>query len=178
MQLHANWTGPLLCPLHLLLLHVSSVCTAGLNAAGEIASEAIADASTWDGPVQVQQSDRIPVSAFAEQLQYEPEQEPPEREALPAETATHTAFKTALHLSYQASPLTCTQLPFSESASVPAESHLAAESASVAKLLDGCSTWLWRFAMLHVGFCHGASIRSSCILLLSTCTYHADILSS
>ena len=52
----------------------------GLNAAGEIASEATADASTWDGPVQIQQSDRIPVSAFAEQLQYEPEQELPERE--------------------------------------------------------------------------------------------------
>lgn len=53
----------------------------GLNAAGEIASEATADASTWDGPVQIQQSDRIPVSAFAEQLQYEPEQELPGRES-------------------------------------------------------------------------------------------------
>ena len=91
---HALWTGPLLCPLHLLLLHVSSVCTAGLNAAGEIASEDIADASTWDGPVRVQQSDRIPVSAFAEQLQYEPEQEPPERESFPAEISEVTQLLT------------------------------------------------------------------------------------
>lgn len=70
------------------------MCTAGLNAAGEIASEAIADASTWDGPVQVQQSDRIPVSAFAEQLQYEPEQEPPERESFPAEISEVTQLLT------------------------------------------------------------------------------------
>lgn len=55
--------------------------TVGLNAAGEVADDTAADASTWDGPVQVQQSDRIPVSAFAEQLQYEPDQDPPERES-------------------------------------------------------------------------------------------------
>lgn len=52
----------------------------GVNSAGEITSETTADSSTWEGPVLVQQSDRIPVSAFAEQLQYEPEQEP-ERQA-------------------------------------------------------------------------------------------------
>ena len=51
-------------------------CFAGVNSAGEITSETTADSSTWEGPVLVQQSDRIPVSAFAEQLQYEPEQEP------------------------------------------------------------------------------------------------------
>ena len=50
---------------------------AGINAAGELAPEAEAlSVTTWQGPVEVTRSARIPVSAFAEQLLSEPEQEP------------------------------------------------------------------------------------------------------
>ena len=50
---------------------------AGINAAGELAPEAEAlSVTTWQGPVEITRSARIPVSAFAEQLLSEPEQEP------------------------------------------------------------------------------------------------------
>ena len=53
------------------------VLMAGINAAGELAPEAEAlSVTTWQGPVEVTRSARIPVSAFAEQLLSEPEQEP------------------------------------------------------------------------------------------------------
>ena len=49
----------------------------GLNAAGEQAPvrPASVPVSTWQGPVEVTESPRIPVSAFAEQLLAEPEAE-------------------------------------------------------------------------------------------------------
>ena len=50
---------------------------AGINAAGELAPEAESlSVTTWQGPVEVTRSARIPVSTFAEQLLSEPEQEP------------------------------------------------------------------------------------------------------
>ena len=49
----------------------------GINTAGEHAPEAEAvPIPTWQGPVEVTRSARIPVSAFAEQLLSEPEHEP------------------------------------------------------------------------------------------------------
>lgn len=49
----------------------------GINTAGEHAPEAEAvPITTWQGPVEVTRSARIPVSAFAEQLLSEPEHEP------------------------------------------------------------------------------------------------------
>ena len=57
--------------------HETQVLMAGINAAGELAPEAEAlSVTTWQGPVEVTRSARIPVSAFAEQLLSEPEQEP------------------------------------------------------------------------------------------------------
>ncbi len=48
----------------------------GINTAGEHAPEAEAvPITTWQGPVEVTRSARIPVSAFAEQLLSEPEHE-------------------------------------------------------------------------------------------------------
>ena len=49
----------------------------GINTAGEHAPVAEAvPITTWQGPVEVTRSARIPVSAFAEQLLSEPEHEP------------------------------------------------------------------------------------------------------
>lgn len=55
--------------------------------------------------MQVQQSDRIPVSAFAEQLQYEPEQEPLERKSRSMiHTTLHSLHAGAvLKIAYKAS---------------------------------------------------------------------------
>lgn len=49
-----------------------------MNAAGEhgVTEAAEVPITTWQGPVEVQRSARIPVSAFAEQLLSEPEHEP------------------------------------------------------------------------------------------------------
>lgn len=51
---------------------------AGINAAGEHApiGQAAVPVNTWQGPVQVTEAPRVPVSAFAEQLLAEPEAEP------------------------------------------------------------------------------------------------------
>ena len=49
----------------------------GINTAGEHAPEAeVVPITTWQGPVEVTRSARIPVSAFAEQLLSEPEHGP------------------------------------------------------------------------------------------------------
>lgn len=53
-----------------------ALSTPGINTAGEHAPEAEAvPVTTWQGPVDVTRSARIPVSAFAEQLLSEPEHE-------------------------------------------------------------------------------------------------------
>ena len=69
-----------------------------MNAAGEHAS---ADATTvpittWQGPVEVQRSVRIPVSAFAEQLLSEPEHEIQGMPRLERLGASMYSFPTAL----------------------------------------------------------------------------------
>ena len=54
--------------------HQPHLCFSGINAAGEQApvGQASVPVSTWQGPVEVTESPRIPVSAFAEQLLAEP----------------------------------------------------------------------------------------------------------
>lgn len=68
--------------------HETQVLMAGINAAGELAPEAEAlSVTTWQGPVEVTRSARIPVSAFAEQLLSEPEQEPDGESSAPQPSA-------------------------------------------------------------------------------------------
>ncbi len=65
----------------------------GVNTAGEHAPEAEAvPITTWQGPVEVTRSARIPVSAFAEQLLSEPEHELESMPSAPISSACAHTF--------------------------------------------------------------------------------------